>query len=651
MPTHNEGGGMAVVVSNPPSASSTSPPASSPEQPVKVILETEPPARRPGRPRLDISAHFQDTGEMANHSHRLVWCIACIKSGRALYKRDRLPARGDLMQRHLQSCMYVSDEVRQKFCSQRSSSASSAGESRSRKTRIANIISESVSPNVHRASSASPRARSRSRLRSATSSSTSAAAGTITKTVLPPISTVTGAEYAKPIRPAPPMHALQSSTSAFPMLRAPYSQVRPSSKADGAQFARPRLSQQDPTAPVDQVSLSHRPHPYYSCDAQHLQSYSTSTRPHRAQPCSTLIHFPSPTKTPPIQGQQQQKRPFLAPLLPQQTHNLRSSPMTASSSSGNKNNNNNGNDNNSNASGDIIEGAKYTDISRGLAAALPETTSLKARGLRGKLQSGHSPTFGIVLGIASLATAHIVSRLGFDWACVDMEHSPQSATIMAEMVAAIGSSGRCAPLVRVPSHADEWIRWAIDAGAHGIIIPGVQNREQMWRLVSVCRSTASQSSSASFAPVSNAPRGTVHRTHFHLHEGTSQGAKSLASSTTGGDVLVIPQIDSHKAADNIEEILSVPGVDAAFVNPQGLCAHGGCISPSAAGYAQAIPAETLDRILRSSHRLAVPLGIDSADGGAARVGTRQGFRMVAVGNDVDVIARAAAEQLRLAQMA
>ncbi|KAJ2806682.1 hypothetical protein H4R20_001603 [Coemansia guatemalensis] len=137
MPTHNEGGGMAVAASNPPSTPSASPPAASPERPINVVLETEPPARRPGRPRLDISAHFQDTGEMANHSHRLVWCIACIKSGRALYKKDRLPARGDLMQRHLQSCMYVSDDVRQKFCSQRSSSASSAGESKSRKTRIA----------------------------------------------------------------------------------------------------------------------------------------------------------------------------------------------------------------------------------------------------------------------------------------------------------------------------------------------------------------------------------------------------------------------------------------------------------------------------------------------------------------------------------
>ncbi|PIA16383.1 Phosphoenolpyruvate/pyruvate domain-containing protein, partial [Coemansia reversa NRRL 1564] len=255
---------------------------------------------------------------------------------------------------------------------------------------------------------------------------------------------------------------------------------------------------------------------------------------------------------------------------------------------------------------------------------------------------------GIVLGIASLATARIVSRLGFDWACVDMEHSPQSATIMAEMVAAIGSSGMCAPLVRVPSHTNEWIRWAVDAGAHGIIIPGVQSREQMWRLVSACRNAASQSSSASFAPVSNAGRGTAHRSHAHLHEGTPPvGTMLLAPSSAGSDVLVIPQIDSHKAADNIEEILSVPGVDAAFVHPQGLCAHGGRVSPSAAGQAQVIPAETLDRILRSSHRLAVPLGIDSADGGAARVGARQGFRMVAVGNDVDVIARAAAEQLRL----
>ncbi|KAJ2166933.1 hypothetical protein GGF45_005733, partial [Coemansia sp. RSA 551] len=74
MPAHNENGGMAVTAltgsASTSPASSASPPASGPEQPIKVTLETEPPARKPGRPRLDISAHFQDTGEMANHSHR-----------------------------------------------------------------------------------------------------------------------------------------------------------------------------------------------------------------------------------------------------------------------------------------------------------------------------------------------------------------------------------------------------------------------------------------------------------------------------------------------------------------------------------------------------------------------------------------------------
>ncbi|KAJ2806681.1 hypothetical protein H4R20_001602 [Coemansia guatemalensis] len=525
---------------------------------------------------------------------------------------------------------------------------------------LCSIISESVSPSINRANSASPRARSRSRLRSATSSSSSATAGTVTATVLPPISTVTGAEYVKPIRPVPPMHTLQAPTPAFPTLRAPYSQVRPVSNANGTQLARLHSPQQRPAAPVDLAPLSRRPHPYHSYDVNRVHSYSNSAVQPRTQQYSTPVLSPPRINTPPQQGQQHQhqqhQRPFLAPLLPQQPHNLRSSPMAASISSGSNNNNSGGKNNNSNNSGssrgEIVDSIEYMDVSRGMAAALPETTASNACGLRHKLHSGRSPTYGIVLGIASLVTARVASGLGFDWACVDMEHSPQSATIMAEMVAAIGSSGKCAPLVRVPSHTNEWIRWAVEAGAHGIIIPGVQNREQMWRLVSACRNAASQSSSASSAPVSNTAHGTAQRTHAHPHAATPPAsAMSQALSTAGSDVLVIPQIDSLEAANNIEEILSVPGVDAAFVQPQGLYAHGGRMSPSATGHAQVIPAETLDRMLRSSHRLALPLGIDSADGAAARVGAQQGFRMVAVGNDVDVLARAAAEQLRMAQMA
>ncbi|KAI7823972.1 Pyruvate/Phosphoenolpyruvate kinase-like domain-containing protein [Kickxella alabastrina] len=162
-------------------------------------------------------------------------------------------------------------------------------------------------------------------------------------------------------------------------------------------------------------------------------------------------------------------------------------------------------------------------------------------GLRGKLDSG-SPAIGIVLSIPSAVTAHIASRLGFDWACIDVESQTYSASTMAEMVAAIGNSETCTSLVRVPAHSSEWIRWAVEAGAQGIIVTGVQNREQMRHLVALCKSTASAGRSQQNQRMSG-------RHHYQQQQKNMQ---------FGRELLIIPQIDRPEAVDDIDGILSVP---------------------------------------------------------------------------------------------
>ncbi|KAJ2158735.1 hypothetical protein GGF46_003549 [Coemansia sp. RSA 552] len=676
MPTHKQHGGMAVTeaasTSAPASPGATpdfaSPRAVRPEEPIKVVLETGPPPRKPGRPRLDISAHFQDTGEMANHSHRFVWCIACIKSGCALYKKDRIPARGDLMQRHLSTCKHVADEVRQKFCSQRSSSTSSAGDSKAKRTRIASIVSDAGSSSAAKASSTSPRARSRSRphLRPAAAPAPTPAAAPASS-ALPPVSAVTGAEqYAAsavahmPVGTAPALHQPLP-----PMLRPPYSQIRPIS-AEAVLLPRIRSPHQHqhspqrrPTTPVDLPPISRRPHPYYMRDSGHghgsRSSSGGSAALRTSQAPSTPVISPPRIHTPP------QTRAYLTvppppppPLSAMPLHAHHSSPLSGYAANG---------------VADVATPPTYCrQFSHEPAVANTSGT------LRRRLHSGKDATYGIVLSIPSAVTARTASRLGFDWACIDMEHSPQSASIMAEMVEAIAGSGGCVPLVRVPSHSGEWIRWAVEAGAQGIIVPNIQNREQMVQIVSLCRGATMQfaqepSHSGPVAgrlrgfsqPHRMAPPPQQHHSPMHgseQHYGTPYGASTPTDDARAADlmaarsdVLIIPQIESPQGIRNFEEIISVPGIDAAFVRPQGLWL--GAHSPPAlvAGDHPPFPDEALDRVLYAARQHAVPLGIDSVDGAAARIGVRQGFHMVAVGSDVDVLASAAADQLRLAQSA
>ncbi|KAJ2703758.1 hypothetical protein FB645_003779 [Coemansia sp. IMI 203386] len=638
--------------------------ATSPEKPIKVVLETEPPARKPGRPRLDISAHFQDTGEMANHSHRFVWCIGCIKSGRPLFKRDRLPARGDLMQRHLQNCRYVSDEVRQKFKgSPRSSSASSAGDSKARKARIANIISEpgplhssaggmgssSSGGNNGNSGAAGPLTSAGPRLPPITTISSNVERSKLTTVISRPASStstsapVVTSTLASSEQQPPPMSA--NMTMPVPLslpismpLRPPYSLSRPSSGGNDNQLPRIRSPMMRSSTPVDLPSISRRSHPYLNRDRH---------------PSSASLRGSQTPKTPVASPPQRKRGPRSSPSsagssigmseLPAPISAARVSPLSLSSSS--------------------HPGARRSDIAASeFQTPLPSTAIVTpVNSLRGKLQSG-SPAFGIVLNIPSPVTARLASRLGYDWACIDMEHSAHSANTMAEMVAAINSSGTCTPVVRVPSHSSEWIKWAVDAGAQGIIVPGVHSREQMQHLVSVCRNATAF---AQKYPRHNSPESHAYQQHNRHHYQSMQPQPayhaeptSNSSSSICADVVIIPQIDRPEAVSDIDGILSVPGVDAAFVRPQALATELAPILPplrtiephrslGIVGGSE----EPVSRVLRSSHRYSVPLGIDSVDGSSSGIRARvhQGFQLVTVASDIDALASAAADQLRMAR--
>ncbi|KAJ2708343.1 hypothetical protein H4R19_004792, partial [Coemansia spiralis] len=116
-----------------------------------------------------------------------------------------------------------------------------------------------------------------------------------------------------------------------------------------------------------------------------------------------------------------------------------------------------------------LSAAQVIPVSTTPSPQISGSSTLLTR-LRAKLQR-RMPVFGVWLTIPSSVTARAMAAQGFDWACIDMEHTPLSPVLMAEMVAAVASSGTCVPIVRVPSHSPEWFKWALDAGAHGVIVP------------------------------------------------------------------------------------------------------------------------------------------------------------------------------------
>lgn len=207
---------------------------------------------------------------------------------------------------------------------------------------------------------------------------------------------------------------------------------------------------------------------------------------------------------------------------------------------------------------------------------------------------------GIRLAIGSPVTANMIARLGYDWASIDIGIDDR----LGAMVTAVMDSCGCTPLVRIPLDTvnDENIRRIVDAGAQGIMVPGIRHRDDVSYLMGILGH---------------------HR-----------------------PLLVVPEILSdQEIVELLSDILSVPGIDAMFLDiPPKEASRGRRRSGS-----ESPLGETIARALEIAHRMAVPMGIECGDGFGARRRVRQGFQLVTTGSDVEHLEVAASDHLRMAQ--
>ncbi len=256
---------------------------------------------------------------------------------------------------------------------------------------------------------------------------------------------------------------------------------------------------------------------------------------------------------------------------------------------------------------------------------------MRTNQVKEKLKRGE-PALGAWLSLPSVPSARIMARLGFDWLVVDMEHSAQNPVLMADMVATIADAGTCAPIVRVPTNSVEWFKWALDAGAWGVVVPMVNSREEAQHAVEYTKypPLGARSIGGAFGPygfgITNWPD---------------------YARTANDEIIVIIQIESRQALQHLDEILSVPGIDVAFVGPNDLHAQLG-LTPSSEG-AEAEFTEALEQIKAAARKYHLALGMFSNNGEAAAERVRQGFQMISVTTDISSLIAAATRNLHLAR--
>lgn len=221
------------------------------------------------------------------------------------------------------------------------------------------------------------------------------------------------------------------------------------------------------------------------------------------------------------------------------------------------------------------------------------------------------PALGAWLSIGNFFSAELVSRVDYDYICIDTQHGQLDYSSVSSMLQAV-NLGTATPVVRVPWNEPGIIGKCLDAGARAIIIPMVNSREEAEAAVSACR--YAPEGSRSFGP-SRAVR----------QEGSDYYANANA------DTAVVPMIETQQALDNLDDILSVPGIDAIYVGPADLSISLGLQPGNNDG--DPVFDGAYQKILEACARHDVVPGCHTVvDLGARRI--EQGFRMVTIYNDV-----------------
>ena len=229
------------------------------------------------------------------------------------------------------------------------------------------------------------------------------------------------------------------------------------------------------------------------------------------------------------------------------------------------------------------------------------------------------PTIGNWIHLPSPSVVEILSQIEMDWLVLDTEHGSYGEEALEDMMRAM-QGAEVTPIVRVAETNAALIKKALDRGAYGVICPLVNTAREAELAVSACK----------YPPAG--VRGVA---------GTRASRYGLDMKeyyrTWNDEVLVICQIETREALENVREIAAVPGVDVLFIGPYDLSANLGFLGQIKEKAFQ----EAVARIQQAAQDNDVAVGYYAADAAEVLDRVEQGMTFVSLGSDVAFLAGAA----------
>jgi 4-hydroxy-2-oxoheptanedioate aldolase len=238
-----------------------------------------------------------------------------------------------------------------------------------------------------------------------------------------------------------------------------------------------------------------------------------------------------------------------------------------------------------------------------------------------KLWAGGGAALNGWLAIPDSFAAEIMAHQGWDSLTLDLQHGVLDYGTAVPMLQAI-STTEVVPLARVPWLEEGILMKMLDAGCYGLICPMINSRNECERFVHACRYPPG--GGRSFGPIRSLLYG---------------GADYFSHANR--ETVLFAMIETKAALEDLDGILSVPGLDGVYVGPADLSNALGC-TPKLDQEEKPVR-EAIDLIARKAREHKRIAGIHNGTAKYALAMIEIGYRFVTVASDARLMAAKAQE--------
>jgi 4-hydroxy-2-oxoheptanedioate aldolase len=218
-----------------------------------------------------------------------------------------------------------------------------------------------------------------------------------------------------------------------------------------------------------------------------------------------------------------------------------------------------------------------------------------------------------VLGAAPVI--ELLAYCGFDYLLLDQEHGFGEPSALLHSLQAMAATPGCTSVVRVPSNDPNYLKRVLDAGVEGVMVPNVETADEAHAVVAACR----------YPPKGR--RGSALGSARASDYGINAARYKAAAAD---ELLIVVQIESPKAVQNIGAIAAVDGIDVVFIGPHDLSGSVGQLGDLKHPEVAQLIARAEEAIRNSGK----PMGTVPHPGATWREMFQRGYHMINAGSDV-----------------